>query len=167
MARFLSWFQLNRFADAESLRPDMGRAIRSTVAYMVPLLLSVAGWLPIEVSFVAIAAQNIAMVDVRGSYRLRLALLFAMTAIFASSAALGTVVSHTLSAGLAATVLIAFAGGVWRHLSADYGMSLAISSTLVFFLALASPQGPSAAESHALAAFIGGMWGLILQVANW
>ena len=36
------------------------------VAFMVPLLLAARGWLPIDVSFVALAAQNIAMVDVRG-----------------------------------------------------------------------------------------------------
>src|SRR5215216_6519131 len=152
------WKKLGEFAEQESLQPDLGRAIRAMVAFMVPLLLAAVGWLPLEVSFVAIAAQNIAMVDVRGAYRLRLALLLAMTAVFVGAASLGAVTANNLGAAACATVLIAFCGGLWRHLSADYGMSLAISSTLVFFLALASPAGPHAVSEHALAALIGGLW---------
>lgn len=158
--------KLRRFADQESLQPDLGRAVRATIAYMVPLLLAVVGWLPIEVSFVAIAAQNIAMVDVRGDYRFRLGLLLAMTAIFVGAAALGTVASGHLIAALAATALIAVGGGLWRHLSADYGMGLAISSTLVFFIALTSPRHATVGD-HAFAALIGGLWGVLIQVANW
>jgi uncharacterized membrane protein YccC len=167
MSAFRPWKKLGRLAEQESLLPDLGRAIRSTIAFMVPLLLSVGGWLPLEVSFVAIAAQNIAMVDVRGAYRLRLALLLSMTAVFAGAAALGTVTANHPYGAVCATVLIAFCGGAWRHLSSDYGMSLAISSTLVFFLALVLPAGPGVAGSHTLAALVGGFWGLTLQVANW
>src|SRR3954462_10581006 len=93
MSVFRPWKKIGQLAEHESLQPDLGRAIRATIAFMVPLLLSVAGWLPFDVSFVAIAAQNIAMVDVRGAYRLRLALVLSMTAVFAGMAALGTVTS--------------------------------------------------------------------------
>ncbi|MEO6567403.1 MAG: FUSC family protein, partial [Opitutaceae bacterium] len=162
-----SWKKLGEFAEQESLQPDFGRAIRAMVAFMVPLLLAAGGWLPLEVSFVAIAAQNIAMVDVRGAYRLRLALLLAMTAVFGGAASLGALSANNLFVAAIATVLIACCGGLWRHLSADYGMSLAISSTLVFFLALASPAEPHAVSAHGLAALVGGLWGLALQVVNW
>jgi uncharacterized membrane protein YccC len=158
--------KFRRFADQESLQPDLGRGLRASVAYTAPLLLAAAGWLPIEVTFVALAAQNIAMVDVRGDYRLRLGLLVAMTAVFVGAAALGTVASGHLAAALAATALVALCGGLWRHLSSDYGMALAISSTLVFLIALASPRH-TAVSDHALAALLGGLWGVLLQVANW
>jgi uncharacterized membrane protein YccC len=165
---FRPWTKLWRFAEQESLQPDLGRAIRGTVAFMVPLLLAVGGWLPPGgVSFAAIAAQNIAMVDVRGAYRMRLGLLFAMTAVFAGAAALGTLAATPLLVAVLATVFITLCGGLWRHLSSDYGPSLAIVSTLVFFLALNTPPEPGAIGRHALAAFLGGLWGLALQVANW
>src|SRR3954468_5146527 len=157
MSALRPWKKIGQLAEHESLQPDLGRAIRATIAFMVPLLLSVAGKLPLEVSFVAIAAQNIAMVDVRGAYRLRLALLLTMTAVFVGAAALGTLAAGNLFAAALATVLIALCGGVWRHLSSDYGMSLAISSTLVFFIALALPVAPSSASDHALAALVGGL----------
>ncbi len=158
---------LAQLQERESLKPDLSRAVRATVAFMVPLLLAARGWLSIEVSFVALAAQNIAMVDVRGAYRLRLALLLAMTAVFTGAAALGAVASDSLAAAIAATIFAALCGGLWRHLSSDYGMSLAISSTLVFLIALNSPNGAAVAGTHAWAAFVGGLWGVTLQVANW
>lgn len=158
---------LSRLAERESLKPDLSRAIRATVAFMVPLLLAARGWISIEVSFVALAAQNIAMVDVRGAYRLRLALLLAMTAVFVGDAALGALAAQNLYAAVAATAFVALCGGLWRHLSSDYGMSLAISSTLVFLIALNTPTGTAAAGSHSWAALVGGLWGVALQVANW
>ena len=167
MTSLPAWLRLDRFAERESLQPDLGRAIRATVAFMVPLVLAATGWLPIEVSFVALAAQNIALVDVRGDYRLRLALLLAMTAVFFGAAALGTLASGNLFAAVAATAFMALCGGLWRHLSSDYGMSLSISSTLVFLLALNLPAGTAVIGSHAAAALIGGLWGVALQVANW
>lgn len=167
MIGFPAWTKLDRFAERESLRLDLGRGCRAAIAFMVPLFLSVAGWLPMEVSMVALAAQNIAMVDVRGAYQFRLGLLFAMTGVFTLAAALGTLASENIYAAVLATVFIALCGGVWRHLSSDYGMSLAISSTLVFFIALTSADGAAAIERHTIAVLVGGLWGLFLQVAHW
>ena len=53
-------------------RPDLARA---TAGIIVPLLLAETGQIPLHVIFAAIAAQNVAMADVRGSYSLRLAIL--------------------------------------------------------------------------------------------
>src|SRR4051812_29125528 len=150
-----------------SLSPDASRAFRATIAFMVPLLLATRGWLPVEVSFMALAAQNIAMLDVRGDYRLRVALVLAMTLVFTGVAALGALASATVVTALLATIAVAILGSLWRHLSSDYGPSLAISSTLVFLIALASPGGPSAAPANALAAIVGGAWGVMVQLASW
>ena len=95
-----------------SLQPDLSRAVRATVAFMVPLLLASGGWLGFEVLAVAIAAQNIAMVDVRGDYRLRLGLLLAMVGVFVGAAALGAATAGSLLAALAATAVLAAAGGL-------------------------------------------------------
>ncbi len=58
----------------ERLRPDLSRAARCVVAFMVPILAAQAGWLPIDATFAGIAAQNIALVDIRGPYPLRIGL---------------------------------------------------------------------------------------------
>ena len=158
---------LSDFAAHATLHPDLGRAVRATVAFMVPLGLAAAGWVSRDVSLVAIAAQNLAMVDLRGDYRLRLWLLLAMSLVFAGSAALGATVADAPGVAVLATGLMAVLGGLWRHLSSDYGPPLAISSTLVFLLSLADPAASSGIGTLAVAALIGSLWGLVIQVAHW
>jgi uncharacterized membrane protein YccC len=134
---------------------------------MTPLIVAAFVPLPLSVSFVAFAAQNIALVDVRGAYTVRLALLFAMSVVLAASAALGGAVAHSLYGTIAAAGIIAIAGGAWRHLLPNYGTSLAISSTLLFLLASATSASGASTADYALSAFVGGLWGLLVQVANW
>src|SRR3982750_1310165 len=87
--------KLLELAEHESLRPDVARAVRSTVAIMVPLLLAAIGVLgqgraiPLEISFVAIAAHATAGVDIRGPYPLRIGFLLAAILVIAGSTALG------------------------------------------------------------------------------
>lgn len=159
--------KLSRLAERESLRPDLGRGLRCMLGTMVPISLSLAGNLPVEVVFAALAAQSIALVDVRGAYSLRFTLLLAMAGILAAVSALGALAAEPAAAALGATVLIALATGLWRHLSSDYGPSLAVSSSLLFFIALALPGGTAAASHHLLGALAGGLWGVLLQVALW
>ena len=55
---------------AKEWRPDLARAARATAGIIIPLLLAETGHIPLHVIFAAIAAQNVAMADVRGSYSL-------------------------------------------------------------------------------------------------
>jgi uncharacterized membrane protein YccC len=160
-----AWFR--RILERESMRPDSGRALRAVFAVMVPSLLAAFGHLPLHLTFVALAAQSVAIVDVRGAYTLRLGLLLAMTAILTAAAGLGGLVAASFISALLAAALVAICGGVWRHLTPDYGASLAISSILLFLISVNLPPSPDAAEIHALGAFAGGMWGVLLQIAYW
>lgn len=161
------WPKLRQFFDRESIRPDLGRGVRAAVAVMVPLVLAAFGWMPFSLPFVALAAQNIAIVDVRGAYGLRLALLLAMTGVLAGAAALGGATDSTVVWAVLAGGFVAALGGLWRHLTPDYGASIAISSTLFFVIAVSTPSGVESAESLALSALVGGLWGIVLQIANW
>lgn len=150
-----------------TLQPDLNRGFRATLAFMVPLLLAMQGSISVDVSFAAIAAQNLAMVDLRGDYRLRFVLALGMSAVLIGAAALGAAASGVLAVALAATVLMAVCGGVWRHLSSEYGPPLAISSTFIFLFALSAPAGPGMVREHVIAAAVGAAWGVVLQVAIW
>jgi uncharacterized membrane protein YccC len=159
--------QLRRFFENESTRPDFGRALRTAISVAVPLALAAGGWLPLSATFVALAAQNVAMVDVRGAYPLRLALLLAMTAILTGAAALGGICEPTLGWAVLAGGLVAALGGLWRHLTPDYGASIAISSTLLFVISVNTQPGIHLAETYALSTLAGGLFGVLLQVAYW
>ena len=122
-------------------RPDLARATRATAGIIVPLLLAETGQIPLHMIFAAIAAQNVAMADVRGSYSLRLAILSSGALLLGLAAALGSISSqHLWMALLFAAVMAIVAGGL-RHLSADYGPPLAAPTVFIYPMASASPPG--------------------------
>lgn len=159
--------RIRHFLEDKRLQPDINRGLRATVGFMGAFLATWWFKLPIDASFAAIAAQNIAMLDIRGSYPLRLSLLLFMTAVIAGSCWLGGMTGDHLPSALAAMGLIIVLGGVWRHLSPDYGMSLAINSAFLLMLGLAQPGGEAIANQHFLAGLGGGLWGIFVQVSLW
>lgn len=167
---------LSRWFDQAVNSPDAARACRSVAALMVPLLLAAAGWLgpgtvlPLEVTFVALSAQSLAGVDIRGPYPLRLGFLLTMIAIMAGSTALGTVVEPWPAAAALAAGLIALNAGAWRHLTPEYGPSLAAPVGLVFLIAANAAPDPAQHTghwTHVLSVLAGSGWALLVQVALW
>jgi len=159
--------RITHYLEQERLQPDINRGLRATVGFMAPALaVQYWGW-PLEAAFAAIAAQNIAMVDVRGSYSLRLSLLLAMTAVMAGAGWLGGMCATSLLLSLAAIAFLTLASGAWRHLSPDYGPSLASASIFLALLALAQPGGEAVALRDFLSVLAGGAWGVLVQVALW
>lgn len=171
MVKSMAWTgfrqELNRLAEQESLRPDLGRALRSTIALMAALIPVALGRLPMEAVFSVLVAMNIAMIDVRGPYAARFSILLSATLVLAGCAALGGLLAPNLWTALAGMAAVAVLGGLWRQLSNDYGPSVAVAAALLYVIALAEPGGRGAAGHHALASLGGGLWGLLLQVAFW
>ena len=159
--------RIRHYLEAQRLQPDINRGLRATVGFMGAFLATAWFHLSIDASFAAIAAQNIAMLDIRGSYPLRLSLLLVMTAIVAGACWLGGMAGGYLPSAMGAMALVIILGGVWRHLSPDYGMSLAINSAFLLMLALAQPGGEAIANQHFLAGLGGGLWGVFVQVSLW
>ena len=148
-------------------RPDIARATRATAGIVVPLLLAETGRIPLHVIFAAIAAQNVAMADVRGSYSLRLAILSSGALLLGLAAALGSMSSQHLWMALLFAALMAIVAGGLRHLSADYGPPLAAPTVFLFLMASAEPPGHAEVLSHLLSTWAGGAFGIILQMALW
>jgi uncharacterized membrane protein YccC len=159
--------RIRHYLEAQRLQPDINRGLRATVGFMGAFLATTWFHLPLDASFAAIAAQNIAMLDIRGSYPLRLSLLLFMTAVVAGACWLGGMAGDPLPAALLAMALVILLGGAWRHLSPDYGMSLAINSAFLLMLGLAQPGGEVIANQHFLAGLVGGLWGIFVQVSLW
>jgi uncharacterized membrane protein YccC len=156
-----------RFFEREMLQPDLNRAVRSTVAFMLPLLIAPLFPGRFDPVFACLASHAIALVDVRGAYSLRLGLLLAMSLILAASTQLGVMGSDHLGLALAGTLAVIVSGGLWRHLSSDYGPGLAVSSGLVCFVALAPHTHGPPASHPALSALGGGLLSVALQVILW
>lgn len=158
-------------ADRAVNSPDVARACRSVSGLMVPLLLAAAGLLgpgtpiPLDVLFVALAAQSLAGVDIRGPYPLRLGFLLAMLLVMTGATALGEAVGpHPAAAALAAG-LVAVVAGALRHLAPEYGPMLSAPVGLTFLIAAFVPAAEPG--SHAVAVLAGAGWAVVVQVALW
>jgi uncharacterized membrane protein YccC len=165
MSGLIAWWR--HYVERKRIQPDLNRALRCTVAFMGPLLAGLRWHLPVETTFAALAAQNLALVDIRGSYPLRFSLLLAMTAVMAGACWLGGATAGNLPLALVAIAATTLLGGAWRRLSAEYGPSLASGSIFLVLLALAEPGGGMEASRHFLAALVGGLWGVVVQVSLW
>ena len=165
--RRLTRFLRHRFVEHVELRADVVRASRATVAFGVPL--AVCHWLdaPAEAIFISMAALNLSLPDLRGAYRVRVGILATMILVAVSSAWLGVCCAGSTLMAVAAMGVVAILGGVWRHLSADYGPSLAVSSGLLFLLGLSQPGGESAAFHLAEWTGLGGIFAALLHGCAW
>lgn len=159
--------QFKRLLEQALLTTDTVRALRSTVAFMVPLIWFHRIGRPDLGIFIAIAAQNVALTDVRGDYWLRFAVLLAITVVMAGSSWLGVVTGSSIVAATLATGVLALLGGVWRHFSGDYGPRLAIVSGLLFLIALSVPATRESGPHLAWLTLLGGLGGLALCMVFW
>ena len=158
----------NRAAEQERLRPYATRALRATVAFMVPLLLAATGRITgLEAMFASFAGHAIASLDIRGAYAVRLTFFAGMTAILTGAAWLGVRGSAGLLLAVLATGLVALGAGVWRHLLGEYGFSVSASSALIFFIALSTARHGASPSVASLATLGGCLGGAALHAAGW
>ncbi|MDB6155977.1 MAG: hypothetical protein JWL90_4430 [Chthoniobacteraceae bacterium] len=149
------------------LRHDSGRALRVAVVFGGALMICHALGRRNEAVFVAMAAQAIALPDLRGAYGMRLAILGTMIFTITVAAALGTLVGESVFFSTVAMGAIALSSGGWRHLSADYGPALGISSALLFLIGIAYPAGTPETLHRAALVFMGGSGATLFHVLFW
>jgi len=160
-------FLKNRFIEHVELRVDLTRAVRASFAFAVPLLVYHRLNQPAEALFVSMAALNLSLPDLRGAYRVRLGILMTITVVAAASALLGVATAGNLAGAIVAMGIVALFGGVWRHLSAEYGASMAVSSALLFLLGLSQPGGWPAGWHLAVLVLLGGAFAIFLHACSW
>jgi uncharacterized membrane protein YccC len=107
------------------------------------------------------------MPDLRGDYRVRLVMLLALTIVISISAFTGMVAAHSILAASLAIGILALLAGYWRHLSGDYGPHFAVTSALLFFIALSQPGDWRQALWLTGLTSLGCLGGIIFQLAGW
>lgn len=168
MAFSFSALDPRRLWNDPAWRPDLSRAARVTVAFMTPLLLAQFGALPLgAASLAAIAAESLALIEVRGPYSVRLFLFSAIALIYAGAGWAGAAAGGSLAAAVLAMGVIAALSGLWRHLSSDCGMSVGIATCVLYLIALAAPFGGIHHTESGLAVLAGCGFAVALQVALW
>jgi len=163
----LTRYLRSRFIEYFELRTDAVRAFRGMVAFAVPL--GLCHWLnrPAEAIFISTAALNLSLPDLRGAYPVRVGILATMILLAAGSAFLGVSCGGSTAGAVLGMGAVALLGGVWRHLSADYGPGMAVSSALLFLLGLSQPGAWPAALHQAELTGLGGAFAAALHGCVW
>lgn len=163
----LARYVKSHFVEQVELRMDGARALRAMVAFAVPVLL--CHWLNqmAEAVFVSTAALNLSLPDLRGNYKVRVGIMATMTLLAASSAFLGVCCAGNAAGAVLGMGVVALGGGVWRHLSADYGPSMAVSSALLFLLGLSQGGGVQLALHLADLTALGGAFAIGVHACTW
>lgn len=158
---------LNRLYEQSVLTADVARALRSSLAFTVSWVGCLLIGQPLAAVFAATTAQNTALTDVRGDYRVRLAVLLTKITVMAAATLAGTLTAGNPFSATLMMAVFALLGGVWRHLSADYGPNLAIGSALLFLIGLSQPTDMLGAGLLMGLVFLGGLTAIVLQAAAW
>jgi hypothetical protein len=101
------------------LSTDVARGLRASVALAAAWTACMLSGHAGAAMFVATAAMNVSMPDIRGNYQARLLILLTLTGVLTLSVLAGSVAGGNV---LAATVTmggLALLGGCWRHFSGD------------------------------------------------
>jgi hypothetical protein len=163
----LAGYLKSHFIEEVELRMDGARALRAMVAFAVPVLL--CHWLNqmAEAVFISTAALNLSLPDLRGGYKVRVGIMATMTFLAASSAFLGVYCAGNVAEAVLGMGMVALGGGVWRHLSADYGPSMAVSSALLFLLGLSQGGGIHVAVHLGELTALGGAFATGVHACTW
>ncbi|MQA79961.1 MAG: hypothetical protein GEV10_16005 [Streptosporangiales bacterium] len=152
-------------------RLAVNAAARNTVGVVLPLVVgALSGHLVAGVT-VAIGAQNVALADRPGPYRLRLARLLFTAAVAAVGAGAGILVGRWDVAAIILTACWAFGAGLLVSLGPT-ATQVGITSTILMLVLAGRAQftdaaGPAAAAFTALQILAGGALQALFAVAGW
>ena len=164
-SRFSS--QASRLFEDLVLRTDVARAWRSSIAMALAWVACLLTGHAAAAALVATAAQNVAMPDLRGDYQARFAILLALTVLISTSVFTGVLAGHNVLAATLTIGILALLAGCWRHLSGDYGPHFALTSALLFFIALSQPGDWRQAGWLMGWTSLGCLGGIIVQLSGW
>ncbi|HEY5893726.1 MAG TPA: FUSC family protein [Chthoniobacterales bacterium] len=150
-----------------TLNPHLARAARTTLASSGSLLVCMAAGLGQEAMFVALAAQGIALNDLRGGFGLRMGIVVIMAVALAAATLFGTIAGHSLWMATAGMGVVAISAGFWRHVNKDYGPLLGVYSVLLYALALSESSSWRHGVHLAQLCLIGGAAAAAVHTVFW
>ncbi len=158
---------MNRLIEKLTFAPDLTRGLRGGIAFSVALLICFQLGVPVAAQFVATTALNLSLVQLRGAYHIRGAVLGGMLLVLTGAAFLGASTAGNTAAAVAGIGGLALLSGWWRQISPNYGTPLSIGSALLFLLALEGPSHGATPAQVAEWTALGGAGAAILHLGLW
>jgi uncharacterized membrane protein YccC len=150
----------------EYFEPSIGKAVRVVLALILPLIWGMVTGHMGPAVWMAIAAQTLTTVTIRGAYPLKLLILSGAVVACAVCAALGTLMGNHWIMAVGLMMILAFLGGFVRQ-SGDHGPGITISVLLLYLLTLDHPGDSRTAAEMFLWVLEGGILALLSTLIAW
>lgn len=157
--------QLNRLVQKEAFEPDISWGLRMAIATMMPLIwglytgrLEQAGW-------IALIAECICWVELKGDFQLRLKLLAGSSALAMIFALLGSVTGNIVWLSVLLMIVVGFVASLLKNIGSR-GSGLAICVYALFIFCIAYPTTTvTALEERLVLLLIGVGWNGVAGLA--
>lgn len=157
--------QLNKLKLKESFEPRLRWAVRMAISAMVPLIWGIYTDRLEEAGWIALAAECICWVELKGDFQQRLMLLAGGAALAIIFSILGTLAAGSIWFSI---LLVAFTGFITSLLKSvgSRGMSLALCVYALFIFCNAFPvEGERALAERTVLIAIGAVWNSVAAIA--
>lgn len=150
----------------EYFEPSLGRALRVTLAFVLPLIWGMFTGNLGPAVWISITAEILSNVRIRGAYPLKLLILAGAVPACAVCAALGTLAGGNWWLASLLMMALAFPGGFVRQ-SGDHGPGITVGVLLLYLLSLDHPGGWAMAGKMFIWALAGGALALLFTLLSW
>lgn len=151
--------------DAESMEPSLSWGLRMAIATTLPMILGVAYGQVEFAEWIALTADCICWISLKGTAGQRFRLLVAAAILCWILTLIGSLSGASVFWSVCFMVLVAFASGMFRNLG-ERASGLALCIYVVFIITNAYPANGEALEERLLAVSIGGVWNTLLGMAT-
>jgi uncharacterized membrane protein YccC len=147
--------------DRESMEPTVSWGLRMAVATTVPVVWGISTNHLQEGEWIALTADCICWVALKGTYAQRLRVLLGGTVLAMIFGALGSITGHSLWLSVGFMLVVAFLAGLFKNLG-ERGAGLALCLYVMFLIANAHPVSGAGLTERLQLTLIGGMWNTVL-----
>jgi uncharacterized membrane protein YccC len=163
--KFQPYKELNRLIENETFELTFSWGLRMAVAGLFPIIWGVATNNIQAASWIALTAECICWVELKGSFAQRVRVLIAGAVLAVLFAALGSVSASATWFSVLAMLFVGFISGLFKNLG-ERGSGLSICVFVLFIISNAIPvNGISGLEDRLIITGAGGLWNLVVGLA--
>lgn len=159
-----SYKKLNQLVEAENFEPVFSWGLRMAIAAIVPVLWGVYTGRTEDASWMALTAESICWVEMKGSFGQRLRILTGGIILTVFFGILGSITGGILWLTLLCMLGVGFISGLFKNLG-DRGSGLAMSVFVLFIIANEYPtHNWQEVEHRTRLIFAGGVWNAFVGI---
>ena len=164
MAFVKSYKKFNQFLQNETLEPTLGWGVRMAIASVVPVLWGLLTNHGEMAEWIALTAEAICWVELKGAYGQRLRVLMGGAFLTVAFAILGSITGTNIWLSIMSMLVVGFVSSLFKNLG-DRGSGLSICVYVMFIIANAYPtHNFPELENRVLYILIGGAWNLLVGI---